>query len=223
MKDYQYSSLFSIREEAGVLKRFDDQPLVGDVDGTNKKFIVNDALASQQLATDAFSNDDVICYQTDDNGDIFELAVGSIKPGKLQSVITLRSAPDTSNNRSDKVFGNFATSSSSDAEVEKVRTEAIDYVNTVLAGRVSTDWKEVPAMIQTVVRLYAGGLIMIVNTGMTSANREDRSVDGESKIKLAKETLMKYVQEVQAESGTRRTDPVIKSGKPPFSGEAPQT
>ena len=223
MKDYQYSSLFSIRDEAGVLHREENKALVGDVDGSNKKFSINLPIVGQSSERDALEPEDAVCFQTDDSDGIFELQVASIKPGHLQSVITLRAAPSTSNNRSDTVFCNLATSSSPNRDVEKTRTEAIDYVNTVLAGRVATDWKEVPQMIQTVVRLYAAGLIMIVNTGMTSVNREDRSVDGESKIKLAKATLMQYVDEVQPESGTRRTDPVIKSGKPPFSGEAPQT
>lgn len=205
--DKDYSSYQDIREEAGHhhLNKLED--LTGVANGSNTVFYVGRTYIVDRNYNDAIDvasvNGDVIVY--DDNVAVEVSAVDTVT-----GAITLASAP-----ASDSVMlATYAHSLLSDTKVDKYRKEAISYVQRKINGIIDFGaWTDttIPPIIQTVVRIYSAGLILIRDHGL-NADTENSSKDGYKRLSTAKSLLAEYIDEVsQATGSTARTSVSSKS------------
>ena len=195
--DKDYSSYQDIREEAGHQHLNKLEALSGSANGSNKVFT-----ASRTYIVD--SNYDDTITEDVDNGDVVvyvndaPVVVDAVDP--VTGAITLTNAP--SNGAT--VLGTYYHSSLSDAKVEKYRKEAISYVQRKINGIIDFGaWTDatIPPIVQTVVRIYAAGLILIRDHGL-NADTENSSKDGYKRLSTAKSLLMEYIEEVSDASGS---------------------
>lgn len=199
--DLDYSSFQDIREEAGHQHLMKLETPSGTVNGSNTVFTVGRTYIVDRNYNDtidiATASGDVIVY--DDN-----VAVAVSAVDTTTGVITLTAAPATSS----VMLVTYAHSVLSDAKVTKYRDEAIDYVQRKINGIINygawtdaDDSTGVPPIVQTVVRLYAAGLILIRDHGLNT-DTENSSKDGYKRLSTAKSLLQEYIDEVDDASGS---------------------
>lgn len=195
--DLDYSSYQDIREEAGQHHLVKTEIPSGVVDGTNTVFFVGRTYIVDRNYNDVIdvgiANGDVIVY-------VNEIAVEVTAVDPVTGAITLDAAPQVN----DKVIINYAYSLLSDIKVDKYRAEAIDYVHRKINGIIDFGaWEssDVPPLVHTVVRLFAGGLILVRDQGFNT-DTEDSSKDGYKKIQSAKSLLQDYLDEISDAAGS---------------------
>lgn len=204
--DLDYSSLQDIREESGHQHIVKLETPSGLVNSSNTVFTVGRTYIVDRDYDDtidvATASGDVIVY--DDNVAVTVNAVDT-----TTGVITLGAAPATSS----VILVTYAYSLLSDVKVGKYRDEAIDYVHRKVNGIIdfgawtnADDSTGVPGIVQTVVRIYAAGLILIRDHGL-NADGENTSKDGYKRLATAKSLLSEYLEEVGSSAGasTRTT------------------
>lgn len=198
--DLDYSSLQDIREEAGHQHIVKTEIPSGLVNGSNTVFTVGRTYIVDRNYNDtidvATASGDVIVY--DD-----EVAVSVSAVNAITGAITLTAAPVAAS----AMLVNYAYSVLSDIKVGKYRDEAIDLVQRKISGIIdyaawtdADDSTGVPFVVQTVVRLYAAGLILISDHGL-NADNEKTSKDGYYKISTAKNMLDGYLEEASDSAG----------------------
>lgn len=192
--DLAYSSLQDIREEAGHQHINKLEDMTGATNGTNTVFYVGRTYIVDTDYDDTIDvggvNGDVIVY--DDNVAVTVSAV-DVSTG----AITLASAPAASS----VMLATYHHSVLSDAKVGKFRDEAIDFVQQALSGIVDySAWTTVPPVVQTIVRIYAAGLILIRDHGL-NADLENTSKDGYKRLETARMLLKGYLSDVSSGSG----------------------
>ena len=199
--DLDYSSYQDIREEAGHQHLMKLETPSGTVNGSNTVFTVGRTYIVDRNYNDtidvATASGDVIVY--DDN-----VAVAVSAVNATTGAITLTAAPATSS----VMLVTYAHSSLSDAKITKYRDEAIDYVQRKINGIIdfgvwtdADDTTGVPPIVQTVVRIYAAGLILIRDHGLNT-DTENSSKDGYKRLSTAKSLLQDYLDEVGNTSGS---------------------
>ena len=195
--DRDYSSYQDIREEAGHHHLVKTEIPTGTVDGANTVFSVGRTYIVDRNYNDTIDvgavDGDVIVY--DDGVAVVVSAVNA-----TTGIITLDSAPATSS----KILISYAYSVLSDLKVDKYRAEAIDYVHRKINGIIDFGaWEsaDVPRLVQTVVRLFAAGLILVRDQGLNT-DTENSSKDGYKKIATAKSLLQEYLDEVSDAAGS---------------------
>lgn len=198
--DKDYSALQDIREESGLQHIVKLETPSGTVNGSNKIFTVGRTYIVDRNYNDiidvATASGDVIVY--DDS-----VAVSVESVNSTTGAITLVSAPATSS----VMLVTYAYSLLSDVKVGKYRDEAIDYVHRKINGIIdygawtdADDSTGVPPIVQTVVRLYAAGLILIQDHGL-NVDVENSSKDGYKRLSTAKSLLGEYLEEVGSSAG----------------------
>lgn len=195
--DLDYSSLQDIREEAGHQHIVKTEIPSGLVNGSNTVFTVGRTYIVDRNYNDtidvATASGDVIVY--DD-----EVAVSVSAVNAITGAITLTAAPVAAS----AMLVNYAYSVLSDIKVHKYRAEAIDYVHRKINGIIDFGaWQgaDVPPLVHTVVRLFAGGLILVRDQGFNT-DTEDSSKDGYKKIQSAKSLLQDYLDEISDAAGS---------------------
>lgn len=197
--DLDYSSLQDIREEAGHQHIVKLETPSGTVNGSNTVFTVGRTYIVDRDYNDVIDvgvSGDVIVY--DDN-----VAVSVASVDTTTGVITLGAAPATSS----VMLVTYAYSLLSDTKVGKYRDEAIDFVQRKISGIIdfgawtdSDDSTGVPPIVQTVVRIYAAGLILIRDHGLNT-DTENSSKDGYKRLSSAKSLLDDYIKDVGGSAG----------------------
>jgi len=199
--DFNYSALQDIREEAGHQNLNKTEIPTGVVDGTNKIFTVGRTYIVDRNYNDEIDvgsvNGDVIVY--DDGIAVIVEAVDA-----TTGVITLASAPVASS----KILITYAHSLLSDIAVGKFRDKAIDFVHKKISGIINFgEWTDdndetgVPHIVQTVVQIYAAGLILIRDHGL-NVDTDNTSKDGYKKISQAKSMLDGYIGDISSATGS---------------------
>lgn len=184
-----YSSLQDIREEAGHQHLNRLEALSGLANGSNKDYYTKrtyivDSNYNDTLDTGA--SGDVVVYVNDS-----AVSVASIdgNTGKVE----LTDAPANGAT----VLGTYYHSSINDTKVGKYRKEAISYVQRKINGIIDFGaWTDatIPPIVQTVVRIYAAGLILIRDQGL-NADTENTSKDGYKRLSTARSLLQEYIDE----------------------------
>lgn len=198
--DLDYSSLQDIREEAGHHHLVKLETPSGLANGSNDVFTVGRTYIVDRDYNDAIDvgsvSGDVIVY--DDN-----VAVEVEGVNTATGVITLAAAPANGST----ILVTYAYSLLSDVKVKKYRDEAIDFVHRKISGIINYGaWQDtddddgVPPIVQTIVRIYAAGLILIRDHGLNT-DTENSSKDGYLRLKTAKELLDGYLSEVSSAAG----------------------
>lgn len=199
--DLDYSSYQDIREEAGHHHLMKLETPSGTVNGSNTVFTVGRTYIVDRNYNDtidvATASGDVIVYD-----DTVAVTVSAVNA--TTGAITLSAAPATSS----VMLVTYAYSSLSDAKIVKYRDEAIDYVQRKINGIINyAAWTDaddstgVPPIIQTVVRLYAAGLILIRDHGLNT-DTENSSKDGYKRLSTAKSLLQDYLDEMSDAAGS---------------------
>lgn len=199
--DLDYSSFQDIREEAGHHHLMKLETPSGLVNGSNTVFTVGRTYIVDRNYNDtidvATASGDVIVYD-----DAVAVAVSAVDA--TTGAITLTAAPATSS----VMLVTYAHSSLSDAKITKYRDEAIDYVQRKINGIIdfgvwtdADDTTGVPPIVQTVVRIYAAGLILIRDHGLNT-DTENSSKDGYKRLSTAKSLLQDYLDEVSDSAGS---------------------
>lgn len=214
-KDKDYASYQDIREESGQQHLNKLESLTGTVDGSNKTFTVKRTYVVDRDYDDRIDNNDVIVY--DDN-----VAVDVDEVDCETGTVTLVLPPASSS----VMLVTYAHSALSDTLIEKRRDEAIDCAQRMLKGYLDyTTWEaaDVPPVVKTFVRLYAGGLILIRDEGLNT-DVEETSKDGYKKISSAKSLLKSFIEEVAGSAGsTARVSVSTKSDGNIFKRETDLT
>lgn len=198
--DLDYSSRQDIREESGLQHIVKLETPSGTANGTNKIFTVGRTYIVDRNYNDTIDvasvNGDVIVYD-----DAVAVTVQSVDT--TTGVITLASAPANSS----AMLVTYAYSLLSDTKVDKYRNEAIDYVHRKINGIIdygawtdADDELGVPPIVQTVVRIYAAGLILIQDHGL-NVDGDNSSKDGYKRLATAKSLLGEYLEEVGSSAG----------------------
>ena len=195
--DKDYSSLQDIREEAGHQHLNKLEALSGLANGANTDYYVKrtyivDSDYNDVLNVDTTSGD-VIVYVND-----VAVNVSAIDPNTGK--VSLTNAPA----EGATVLGTYYHSSINDIKVAKYRKEAISYVQRKINGIINFGaWTDVdvPPIVQTVVRIYSAGLILIRDQGL-SADTENTSKDGYKRLSTAKSLLTEYLDEESNASGS---------------------
>lgn len=188
--DKDYSSLQDIREEAGHQHLNKLEALTGLANGSNTNYYVKRTYVVDSNYDDVLNVDtstgDVVVYVNDS---AVEVSAIDANTGK----ISLADAPANGAT----VLGTYYHSSINDTKVAKYRKEAISYVQRKINGIINfgawTD-ADVPPIVQTVVRIYAAGLILIRDQGL-NADTENTSKDGYKRLSTAKSLLGEYIDE----------------------------
>lgn len=195
--DKDYSSLQDIREEAGHQHLNKLEALSGLVNGSNTDYYVKRTYIVDSDYNDSLNvnttSGDVIVY-VDDTA----VNVSAIDPNTGK--VSLTNAPANGAT----VLGTYYHSSINDVKVGKYRKEAISYVQRKINGIINFGaWTDidVPPIVQTVVRIYAAGLILIRDQGLNTDN-ENTSKDGYKRLSTAKSLLTEYLDEVSDASGS---------------------
>lgn len=195
--DLDYSSLQDIREESGHQHIVKLETPSGLVNGSNTVFTVGRTYIVDRDYDDtidvATASGDVIVYD-----DAVAVSVSAVDTNT--GVITLTSAPATSS----VVLVTYAYSLLNDTKVTKYRNEAIDFVQRKISGIIDYGvWEgsDVPPIVQTIVRIYAAGLILIRDHGLNT-DTENSSKDGYKRLATAKSLLQDYIDEVSSASGS---------------------
>ena len=191
-----YSSLQDIREEAGHqhLLRFEE--LSGLANGSNKDFYTKRTYivdSNYNDVLDTGASGDVLVYVNDVGVTVDTLDANSGK-------VSLASAPANGA----RVLGTYYHSSINDTKVAKYRKEAISYVQRKINGIIDFGaWTDatIPPIVQTVVRIYAAGLILIRDQGL-NADTENTSKDGYKRLSTAKSLLTEYLDEASSDSSS---------------------
>lgn len=199
--ELDYSSLQDIREESGHQHLNKLEELSGTKNGSNTVFYAKRTYIVDRDYNDtldvASASGDVIVYVND-------VAVSVSAVNADTGAITLAAAPANGAT----VLGTYYHSALSDTKVAKYRDEAIDYVQRKVNGIIDFGaWtsETIPAIVKTVVRIYAAGLILIRDYGL-NADTENSSKDGYKRLSTAKSLLAEYLDEVSDASGsTART------------------
>ncbi len=195
--DKDYSSLQDIREEAGHQHLNKLEELTGLRNGSNTDYYVKrtyivDSDYNDVLNVDTTSGD-VIVYVND-----VAVNVSAIDPNTGK--VSLTNAPA----EGATVLGTYYHSSINDIKVGKYRKEAISYVQRKINGIINfgawTD-ADVPPIVQTVVRIYSAGLILIRDQGL-NADTENTSKDGYKRLATAKSLLQDYLDDESNASGS---------------------
>jgi hypothetical protein len=192
-----YSSLQDIREEAGHQHLNKLEELTGLRNGSNTNYYVKrtyivDSNYDDVLNVDT-SSGDVVVYVNDS---AVEVSAIDANTGK----VSLANAPANGAT----VLGTYYHSSINDTKVAKYRKEAISYVQRKINGIINFgEWTDVtiPPIVQTVVRIYAAGLILIRDQGL-NADTENTSKDGYKRLSTAKSLLAEYIEEESGGSGS---------------------
>jgi len=198
--DLNYSALQDIREEAGQHHLIKTETPTGDADGTNRTFTIGRTYVVDRNYNDVIDvgvvDGDVIVY--DDGVAVIVESVNS-----TTGVIVLASAPVAAS----KMLVTYAYSAISDAKVTKYRDEAIDFVQRKISGIINFgEWTDapdstgVPPIVQTVVRIYAAGLILIRDQGLNT-DTENSSKDGYLRLQTAEKILKGYLEDVGSSAG----------------------
>ena len=189
-----YSSLQDIREEAGHQHLNKLEALSGLANGSNKVYISKRTYivdSNYNDALDVGASGDVVVYVNDT-----PVAVESIDANT--GAITLVTAPANGAT----VLGTYYHSSINDTKVAKYRKEAISYVQRKINGIIDFGaWTDetIPPIVQTVVRIYSAGLILIRDQGL-NADTENTSKDGYKRLSTAKSLLTEYIDESSDDS-----------------------
>lgn len=199
--ELDYSSLQDIREESGHQHLNKLEELSGTKNGSNTVFYAKRTYIVDRNYNDtidvASASGDVIVYVND-------VAVSVSAVDQDTGAITLAAAPANGAT----VLGTYYHSALSDTKVGKYRDEAIDYVQRKVNGIIDFGaWtsETTPAIVKTVVRIYAAGLILIRDYGL-NADTENSSKDGYKRLATAKSLLADYIDEISDASGsTART------------------
>lgn len=194
--DLDYSSYQDIREESGHQNLSKLEDLSGVVNGSNTVFYVGRTYIVDRDYNDtidvATTSGDVIVYDDD-------VAVTVSAVDVNTGAITLGSAPVADS----VMLATYAYSVLSDAGIDKYRKEAISYVQRKLDGIIDFEsWtsETLPPIIKTVVRIYAAGLILIRDYGL-STDTDESSKDGYKRLSIAKSLLSEYIEEVSSSAG----------------------
>lgn len=211
--DLNYSSLQDIREESGNQHLVRLETPSGAVNGSNTVFTVGRTYIVDRDYDDtidvATASGDVIVY--DDT-----VAVSVAAVDTTTGVITLSAAPATSS----VMLVTYAYSLLSDTAVTKYRDQAIDFVQRKITGIINySTWTDasdstgVPPIVQTIVRMYAAGLILIRDHGLNT-DTENSSKDGYKRLATAKSLLEDYISEAASAAGasTRVTATSVSDG-----------
>lgn len=199
--DLDYSSLQDIREEAGHQHIVKLETPSGAVNGSNTLFTVGRTYIVDRSYNDAIevatASGDVIVY--DDSVAVTVSAVDT-----TTGVIALGAAPATSS----VMLVTYAYSLLSDIAVGKYRDQAIDFVHRKISGIIDYGaWTDagddtgVPPIVQTVVRIYAAGLILIRDHGLNT-DTENSSKDGYKRLSTAKSLLQDYLDDIDDAAGS---------------------
>lgn len=195
--DLDYCSLQRIREESGHQHLNKLQSLTGTTDGVNDTFYVDRTYIVDRNYNDVIDvgavDGDVIVYDDD-------VAVEVSSVNQATGEIVLASAPASSS----VMIVTYAHSVLSDSAVDQYREEAIDFVQRKISGIIPyTGWtsSDVPAIVRSIVRIYAAGLILIADQGLNT-DTEDSSKDGYKRLSVAKSMLQDYLDEVSDASGS---------------------
>ena len=196
VSEKDYSSLQDIREEAGHQHLNKLEALSGLANGSNKTYYskrtyIVDSNYNDTL--DVGASGDVVVYVND-----VAVAVESIDPNT--GGITLVTAPANGAT----VLGTYYHSSVNDTKIAKYRKEAISYVQRKINGIIDFGaWEDttIPPIVQTVVRIYSAGLILIRDQGL-NADTENTSKDGYKRLSTAKGLLTEWLDEETDASGS---------------------
>lgn len=190
VSELDYSSLQDIREEAGHQHLNKLETLSGLANGSNSNYYVKRTYIVDSNYNDVLNVDtstgDVVVYVNDE-----AVEVSAIDPNTGK--VTLANAPPNGAT----VLGTYYHSSISDAKVAKYRKEAISYVQRKINGIINFgEWTDetIPPIVQTVVRIYAAGLILIRDQGL-NADTENTSKDGYKRLSTAKSLLQEFIDE----------------------------
>ena len=195
--DLDYSSLQDIREESGNQHIVKLETPSGAVNGSNTVFTVGRTYIVDRDYDDTIdvgtASGDVIVYD-----DAVAVSVSAVDT--TTGVITLGAAPATNS----VMLVTYAYSLLSDASVVKYRDQAIDFVQRKMSGIINYGaWEgaDVPPIVQTIVRIYAAGLILIRDHGLNT-DTENSSKDGYKRLTMAKSLLDDYVAEASDVAGS---------------------
>jgi hypothetical protein len=184
-----YSSLQDIREEAGHQHLNKLETLSGIANGSNKNYYTKRTYIVDSNYNDVLDNGDsgdVVVYVNDD-----AVTVDTID-GNNGKIVLAAAPPNGAT-----ILGTYYHSSINDVKVGKYRKEAISYVQRKINGIIDFGaWTDVtiPAIVQTVVRIYAAGLILIRDQGL-NADTENTSKDGYKRLSTAKSLLQEFIDE----------------------------
>ena len=192
--DLDYSSYQDIREESGHQNLSMLETPSGLVNGSNTIFTVGRTYIVDRNFNDTVDvASDVVVY---DDGVAVTISAVNVNTG----VITLSSAPATNS----EVLVSYAHSLLSDTAVGKYRDEAISFIQQRLDGVIDYSiWTDadIPAVIKTITRLYAAGLILIRDYGL-NADTDESSKDGYKKLATAKSMLQDYIDNIADTPGS---------------------
>lgn len=190
VSEKDYSSLQDIREEAGHQHLNKLEALTGLANGSNTNYYVKRTYVVDSNYDDILNvgtvSGDVVVYVNDT---AVEVAAVDANTG----LVSLSNAPANGAT----VLGTYYHSSINDTKVAKYRKEAISYVQRKINGIIDFGaWTsdDVPPIVQTVVRIYAAGLILIRDQGL-NADTENTSKDGYKRLSTAKSLLTEYLDE----------------------------
>lgn len=190
VSEKDYSSLQDIREESGHQHLNKLEALTGLANGSNTNYYVKRTFIVDSNYDDVLNVDtssgDVVVYVNDS---AVEVSAIDANTGK----VSLKDAPANGAT----VLGTYYHSSINDTKVAKYRKEAISYVQRKINGIINFgEWTDetIPPIVQTVVRIYAAGLILIRDQGL-NADTENTSKDGYKRLSTAKSLLGEYIEE----------------------------
>lgn len=168
-----YETKQAILVEAGLSFSVRSEGLSGAIDGSNTVFTTAHAPLSDTNYDDVISVADVVVYV-----DGVPVTVAAVDA--THGIITLQTAPLVS---ASEITADYRHCPVDDIELEKVRIEAQDHINEVMADVDPTPYTTVPTTVRKMVRYYAAGMLLVRNYG--SATGEDgTSKDGYKKMAM---------------------------------------
>jgi len=209
-----YTSVQSIRESSGLLKRQDNETPNGIVDGSNRIFVAKRRPIADRDNDDEVTIEDVTAYV---NGIPVVIQAVEEATGK----VTLTLAPAVSS----KVTLDYSYSPISVDYVKGKAEEAESFIDTKLrtprfVPKLKIPLDTVPTIISTVAELYASGLILTRDWG-SRTDSSDTSKDGYAKIKLAEKLLDTFIesklQEQKADDNTANNSVMVVTDPNIFS------
>ena len=169
----------SVLAEAGFIFTEKAETPKGEVDGTNKVFVV---------ANSPYSINDVEVVDSNNN----LLVVSSL----TKNQITLEKSPAVNT----IIFITYEWTNTADDVVSGVIQEAADYL-TACVETVNRVFDAIPATFKTFLRLYSAGLLM--SPQYTMQNILDVSETAETKIERAEKILKSYLAKIKTVSGDK--------------------
>lgn len=176
MEEFEYITVENVLKEAGFWQESRGEPATGAVDGANRVFFTSYKPIYNSENTVALVND-------------VDVGIESVDPEKGQ--VTLINAPAAN----DRVTITYRYSSIDLDFVNMVIDDAQAWINSQASGYDSCypySEGKVPQLVMLATRIYAAGLLLTRDYGYNT-DTELTSKDGYRKIKLAEDTIAKYI------------------------------